>query len=90
VIGFITGERAGRQYLAHQHESVFYGEATFLSAGEVEQLLLESGFAIGSWTRRSRGRCRKRSEIEPLRRDGPLRLCRRRCAAESETRRAPS
>ncbi len=34
----------GREYQAHKAESVFYREATFYSAGEVEHLLLHAGF----------------------------------------------
>lgn len=50
VIGFIDRDSAlGQHYLAHQAESVFYREATFYSAGEVEQLLLAGGFAIDAW-----------------------------------------
>lgn len=50
VIGFIDRESTlGQDYLAHQAESVFYREATFYSADEVERLLLETGFSIGEW-----------------------------------------
>lgn len=50
TIGFIDRDSGmGQDYLAHQAENVFYREATFYSAGEVEQLLLKSGFEIGSW-----------------------------------------
>jgi SAM-dependent methyltransferase len=50
VIGFIDRESTlGQNYLAHQSENVFYREATFYSADEVERLLLETGFQIGAW-----------------------------------------
>lgn len=50
VIGFIDRESdIGREYLAHQAESVFYREATFYSAGEVQQLLEDAGFGIDAW-----------------------------------------
>ncbi|MDD2761436.1 MAG: class I SAM-dependent methyltransferase [Methylomonas sp.] len=50
VIGFIDRESAlGQDYLAHQAESVFYREATFYSADEVDRLLLETGFSIDGW-----------------------------------------
>ena len=50
VIGFIDRESGlGQHYLAHQDESVFYREATFLSAGEVEKLLLDAGFGVAGW-----------------------------------------
>ena len=45
VIGFIDRtSRLGQQYRAHQDESVFYSEARFYSALEVEGLLVDSGF----------------------------------------------
>nr|WP_305907647.1 class I SAM-dependent methyltransferase [Methylomarinum sp. Ch1-1]MDP4520414.1 class I SAM-dependent methyltransferase [Methylomarinum sp. Ch1-1] len=50
VIGFIDRTSSiGAHYLAHQHESVFYQEATFFSADEVEKLLLDNGFTIDAW-----------------------------------------
>jgi SAM-dependent methyltransferase len=50
VIGFIDRESdLGQEYLAHQHESPFYREATFYSAEEVERLLGETGFSINAW-----------------------------------------
>jgi len=57
VIGFIDRESAlSRDYLAHQAESLFYRDATFCSAGEVEQLLLgchglvAAGFHATAWS----------------------------------------
>jgi hypothetical protein len=50
VIGFIDRESPlGQDYLAHQAESVFYREASFYSADEVERLLRAAGFAITDW-----------------------------------------
>lgn len=50
VIGFIDRDSAmGQDYLVHQAENVFYREATFYSAGEVEQLLLTAGFSVDAW-----------------------------------------
>lgn len=50
VIGFIDREsNLGQDYLLHQAESVFYREATFFSADEVDSLLLETGFSIDGW-----------------------------------------
>ncbi len=50
VIGFIDRESAlGRDYLASQAKSVFYREAKFFSAAEVEILLKEVGFGGLVW-----------------------------------------
>lgn len=68
VIGFIDRESAlGQHYLAHQAESVFYREATFLSADEVEHLLLEAGFTISTWGQTLAHPLPETREIEPLR-----------------------
>jgi len=68
VIGFIDRESAlGQHYLAHQAESVFYREATFLSADEVEDLLLEAGFTISAWGQTLAHPLPETVEIEPLR-----------------------
>lgn len=45
IIGFVDKDSAmGREYLLHKEENVFYREATFYSATEVEGLLREAGF----------------------------------------------
>jgi ubiquinone/menaquinone biosynthesis C-methylase UbiE len=45
VIGFIDRtSRLGRHYEAHRQESVFYRDAVFFSADEVDGLLSETGF----------------------------------------------
>ncbi len=68
VIGFIDRESAlGREYLAHQDESVFYREATFYSAGEVERLLRENGFSVAAWGQTLAHALSETREIEPLR-----------------------
>ena len=67
VIGFIDRESAlGQNYLAHQAESVFYREATFLSADEVEKLLLASGFTIDAWGQTLAHPLPETRQIEPL------------------------
>ncbi|WP_404355673.1 class I SAM-dependent methyltransferase [Methylotuvimicrobium sp. KM1] len=68
VIGFIDRESAlGQDYLAHQDESVFYREATFISADEVEQLLLETCFSIDAWGQTLARPLPETREIESLR-----------------------
>ena len=68
VIGFIDRESAlGQHYLAHQAESVFYREATFLSADEVARLLRQAGFAISAWGQTLAHPLPETREIEPLR-----------------------
>jgi SAM-dependent methyltransferase len=68
VIGFIDRESAmGQDYLAHQAENVFYREATFYSAGEVEQLLVEARFSIDAWVQTLARPLSETREIEPLR-----------------------
>jgi len=50
VIGFIDRDSPiGRDYLAHQAESVFYRHARFHSAVDVQQLLKETDFRILRW-----------------------------------------
>jgi SAM-dependent methyltransferase len=68
VIGFIDRESAlGQHYLAHQQESVFYRDATFRSAGEVERLLLEAGFSIDGWWQTLSRPLPETREIEAMR-----------------------
>lgn len=67
VIGFIDRDSPlGRGYLAHQAESVFYREATFYSAGDVERLLGEAGFTIRAWGQTLSRSLAETREIEPL------------------------
>lgn len=68
VIGFIDRtSNLGQHYLAHQAENVFYREATFFSADEVEQLLRETGFVEPLWVQTLSKRLNETNEIEPLR-----------------------
>jgi SAM-dependent methyltransferase len=68
VVGFIDRESAlGQEYLVHQAENVFYREATFYSAKEVERLLRDSGFPCQVWAQTLSRLLPEMSEIEPLR-----------------------
>ncbi len=50
VVGFIDrASRLGQAYLARKPESVFYREATFYTAQEVDRLLDEAGFGPRTW-----------------------------------------
>ena len=45
VIGFVDrNSMVGQTYLEHQHENVFYKEATFFSAGELAEMMGRAGF----------------------------------------------
>ena len=68
VIGFIDRESTlGRHYVAHQAESVFYRDAKFYSADEVQRLLGESGFAAPVWAQTLSRPPEETLEVEPLR-----------------------
>jgi SAM-dependent methyltransferase len=68
VIGFIDRESSlGQHYLAHRNESVFYREATFVSADEVERWLAEAGFSIAGWGQTLSRPLPETLEIEPAR-----------------------
>jgi len=68
AIGFIDRESPlGRDYQAHKAESVFYREATFHSAAEVERLLFDAGFSIEAWAQTLSRPLAGQREIEPLR-----------------------
>lgn len=68
VIGFVDRDSAlGQDYLAHQFENVFYREATFYSAAEVERLLKAGGFAITAWGQTLALPLAETRDIEPLR-----------------------
>jgi ubiquinone/menaquinone biosynthesis C-methylase UbiE len=68
VIGFIDREsHLGQHYLEHQDESIFYREATFYSADEVEALLEENGFVITSWAQTLARPLPETIEIEAVR-----------------------
>lgn len=68
VIGFIDRTSAlGRHYLVHQAENVFYRDATFFSAEEVEHLLEETGFTKPLWVQTLFETLEQTREIEPVR-----------------------
>jgi ubiquinone/menaquinone biosynthesis C-methylase UbiE len=68
VIGFIDrSSDLGQHYLAHQAENVFYREATFYSAGEVEKLLCDTGFTEPVWVQTLSKTLDEACEIESLR-----------------------
>lgn len=68
VIGFIDREsHLGRHYLAHQAESVFYRDARFFSAREVDRMLGESGFRRRSWIQTLTKPLDQTTDIEPVR-----------------------
>ena len=67
VIGFIDRTSdLGQHYLAHQAENVFYREATFFSAIEVEQLLHATGFTQPVWVQTLSKPLEEIREIESL------------------------
>ena len=68
VIGFIDRTSGlGQHYLAHQAENVFYRDATFFSAAEVEHLLCEAGFSEPVWVQTLSKPLEETRDIEPLR-----------------------
>jgi len=68
VIGFIDRTSdLGQHYLAHQAENVFYREASFYSAVEVEELLNATGFSEPVWVQTLSKRLEEVNDIEPLR-----------------------
>jgi SAM-dependent methyltransferase len=67
IIGFVDRASAlGQQYLAHQGESVFYREAQFYSASEVERLLGDTGFVDLAWGQTLAKPLNEIQEIEPF------------------------
>lgn len=65
VIGFIDRESSlGRHYLAHQHENVFYRDATFFSARDVGALLDSAGFGTRDWRQTLFGPLDKMDAVE--------------------------
>jgi len=68
VLGFIDREtKLGQRYLIHQAYNVFYREATFYSAAEVERLLCETGFIEPCWVQTLFASLEETHQIEPLR-----------------------
>jgi ubiquinone/menaquinone biosynthesis C-methylase UbiE len=67
VIGFIDrASGLGQHYLAHQAENVFYREASFFSAREVERLLNETGFTQLRWVQTLSQTLEDTRAIEPV------------------------
>ncbi len=67
VIGLIDRESPlGQDYLAHQAENVFYREATFYSAEDIERLLGQAGFAISAWGQTVSRPLVEIRDVEPL------------------------
>lgn len=67
LIGFIDRESdLGQHYLAHQVENVFYRDATFYSAAEVEQILHDTGFIETVWIQTLSKTLNEINEIEAL------------------------
>jgi ubiquinone/menaquinone biosynthesis C-methylase UbiE len=67
VIGFIDRDsELGQYYLAHQNENVFYRDATFYTATEVQQLLHEAGFVKPVWVQTLSKMLDETCEIEPV------------------------
>lgn len=68
IIGFIDRDsELGQHYLAHRLESVFYRDATFHSASEVNGLLRGSGFEIHAWAQTLFGGSPDIREVQPVR-----------------------
>ncbi len=68
VIGFIDRTSGlGQHYLAHQAESVFYREATFYSADELERQLGNSGFSAPVWVQTLSKPLPEITAVEPIR-----------------------
>lgn len=68
VIGFIDRtSKLGQRYQAHQAENVFYRDAIFFSANEVEQLLLDTGFIAPIWVQTLSKAPDEINAIEPIR-----------------------
>jgi SAM-dependent methyltransferase len=68
VIGLINRESAlGKDYVAHQTKNVFYREANFYSATELETLLEDTGFSDLVWVQTLSLPPSEMREIEPVR-----------------------
>jgi SAM-dependent methyltransferase len=67
IIGLIDRESLlGQAYVAHQADNVFYREASFYSAAEVEALLKEAGFTHLVWAQTLSTPLSEIHEIEPM------------------------
>jgi ubiquinone/menaquinone biosynthesis C-methylase UbiE len=68
IIGFVDRtSMLGQHYLTYQAENVFYREARFYSALEVEKLLNDAGFVDQTWGQTLSKPLKEIQEIEPLR-----------------------
>lgn len=68
VIGFIDRDSAlGRHYESHREKSVFYHDATFYAASEVQDLVIKSGFSVLSWAQTLAHSLEQTRHIEPAR-----------------------
>lgn len=68
IIGFIDRESPlGLEYLTHQAENVFYRDATFFSASEVDALLAKCGFGERNWVQTLSRPLAQVRNIEPVR-----------------------
>lgn len=68
VMGFIDRDSAlGRHYEKHREASVFYRDATFYSASEVERLVTGAGFSVLSWAQTLSRSLEQTEHIEPVR-----------------------
>jgi ubiquinone/menaquinone biosynthesis C-methylase UbiE len=68
VVGFVDREtELGQHYLTHQAENVFYREATFYCASDVERLLRDAGFVRQTWGQTLSKPLDETIEMEPLR-----------------------
>ncbi len=67
VVGLVDrASHLGREYMRQQAENVFYREASFYSASEVETLLTEAGLRDFTWVQTLYGRLADVREIVPI------------------------
>jgi SAM-dependent methyltransferase len=67
VIGLVDrGSTLGHEYVNQRENNVFYREATFYSASEVEALLRETGFGDLTWVQTLYGKLADVREIVPI------------------------
>lgn len=68
VIGFIDREsELGQSYLERRHGSVFYRDAVFHSANEVDDLLQDENFVVRAWGQTLFRPLAEMEDIEPVR-----------------------
>jgi ubiquinone/menaquinone biosynthesis C-methylase UbiE len=67
IMGFVDRESGlGKTYLEHQSESVFYREASFFSAEDVNRMLKTQGFAAHAWGQTLVRPLGEITDIEPM------------------------